>query len=127
MHDFAQCDLIAERRHLPRIQHGEAGGKPTFIGGNNSPTNLKEEVVVSITISPANSRSSVTSLLNRSRRVRSQPVEWCQCTHRWRYFGNPSYSAVVHATYTISSNLLNETGSTTMAIGSILFRMPDPG
>jgi len=82
---------------------------PTFFGGNNSPTNLREEIVR--IDHNFNSKFSVfghfvaesvdqafgTSLWNTS----NTPVQGTQ-------FGNPSYSGVIHTTYAISPTLLNE-------------------
>jgi hypothetical protein len=84
-------------------------GNPTFFGGNNSPTNLREEIVR--IDHNFNSKFSVfghfvdesvdqtfgTSLWNTS----NTPVQGTS-------FGNPSYSGVIHTTYAISPTLLNE-------------------
>jgi len=84
-------------------------GNPTFFGGNNSPTNLREEIVR--IDHNFNSKFSVfghfvdesvnqtfgTSLWNTS----NTPVQGTN-------FGNPSYSGVIHTTYAISPTLLNE-------------------
>src|SRR5579859_5695645 len=80
-----------------------------FIGGNNSPTNLREEIVR--IDHQFNSKFSVfghfvdesvqqtfgTSLWNWS----NTPVQGTS-------FGNPSYSGVIHTTYAIKPTLLNE-------------------
>jgi len=80
-----------------------------FIGGANSPTNLREEIVrvdhnfnskfsvFGHYVDESVSQSFGTSLWNWS----NTPVSGTS-------FGNPSYSAVVHTTYAISPTLLNE-------------------
>jgi len=80
-----------------------------FQGGANAPTQLKEEIVridhnfnskfsvFGHFIAEQVSQSFSTSLWNWS----NTPVSGTS-------FGNPSYSAVVHTTYTISPTLLNE-------------------
>ncbi len=80
-----------------------------FIGGNNSPTNLREEIVridhnfsskfsvFGHFVDEAVSQTYGTSLWNTS----NTPVQGT-------FFGNPSYSGVIHATYAISPTLLNE-------------------
>jgi len=81
----------------------------TFFGGNNSPTDLREEIVR--VDHNFNSKFSVfghfvaeqvnqtfgNSLWNNS----NTPVQGTS-------FGNPSYSGVIHTTYAISPTLLNE-------------------
>ena len=80
-----------------------------FIGGNNSPTNLREEIirvdhnfsskfsVFGHFVDESVGQTFGTSLWNTS----NTPVQGT-------FFGNPSYSAVVHTTYAISPTLLNE-------------------
>ena len=95
---------------FPAANAVDAHGKPTFIGGNNSPTNLTEEVAR--IDHNFNSRFSVFGHF-----VAEQISQGFGIT-QWSganvptvgdTFGNPSYSGVVHATFAISSNLLNET------------------
>ena len=81
-----------------------------FTGGNNSPTNLREEIVridhnfsskfsvFGHFVDEAVTQTFGTSLWNTS----NTPVQGTT-------FGNPSYSGVIHATYAISPTLLNET------------------
>jgi hypothetical protein len=95
---------------------GKYGGifpQPTggnqFIGGNNSPTNLREEIirvdhnfsskfsVFGHFVDEAVTQTFGTSLWNTS----NTPVQGTT-------FGNPSYSGVIHTTYAISPTLLNE-------------------
>jgi hypothetical protein len=80
-----------------------------FIGGNNSPTNLREEIVridhnfnskfsvFGHFVDEAVQQTFGTSLWNTS----NTPVQGTT-------FGNPSYSGVIHTTYAISPTLLNE-------------------
>jgi hypothetical protein len=80
-----------------------------FEGGNNAPTNLKEEVV-----RIDHNFSSKFSVFGH---FISEQVSQGFGISQWSganiptvgdTFGNPSYSAVVHATYSINPNLLNE-------------------
>ena len=95
---------------FPASNTVNAGGEPTFIGGNNSPTNLREEVV--------RIDHNFTSKLSIFGHFISEQVSQGFGVSQWSganvptvgdTFSNPSYSAVVHTTYTINSNLLNET------------------
>ena len=95
---------------FPQANTVNAAGKPTFIGGNNSPTNLTEEVV--------RIDHNFTSKLSIFGHFISEQVSQGFGVSQWSganvptvgdTFGNPSYSAVVHTTYTINSSLLNET------------------
>ncbi len=80
-----------------------------FQGGNNSPTDLREEIArVDHTFSP---KFSVFG------HWISEQIAQTYGTTQWsgdnvptvaNTFGNPSYSAVIHTTYVISPNLLNE-------------------
>jgi hypothetical protein len=81
-----------------------------FLGSANAPTNLKEEVV-----RIDHNFSSKFSVFGH---FIAEQVSQGFATSQWSNanvptvgdtFGNPSYSAVVHATYTINPNLLNET------------------
>ncbi len=87
--------------------------KPTsgqnFAGGNNTPTNLKEEVV--------RIDHNFTSKFSVFGHFVAEQVSQGYGISQWSganvptvgdTFGNPSYSAVVHTTYTISPTLLNE-------------------
>jgi hypothetical protein len=88
--------------------------KPTngtqFIGGNNSPTNVKEEI--------ARIDHQFTDKFSVFGHWISEQVTQGYGTTQWSgdnvptvhdTFGNPSYSAVIHTTYSISPTLLNET------------------
>lgn len=88
--------------------------KPTsgaqFIGGNNSPTNLREEI--------ARVDHQFSSKFSVFGHWVSEQVAQTYGTAQWvpdnvptvfDTFGNPSYSAVIHTTYVINPTLLNET------------------
>ena len=99
------------------VAGGKYGGifpKPTsgvnFIGGNNSPTTLREEI--------ARVDHTFSSKFSVFGHWISEQVAQTYGTTQWsgdnvpsiaNTFGNPSYSAVIHATYVISPTLLNET------------------
>ena len=81
-----------------------------FVGGNNSPTNLREEI--------ARVDHQFSSKFSIFGHWVSEQISQTYGTTQWsgdnlptvaNTFGNPSYSAVVHATYVISPTLLNET------------------
>ncbi len=87
--------------------------KPTsgtqFIGGNNIPTHLREEV--------ARVDHRFTDKFAVFGHFLAEQISQGYGTSQWSgdnvptvgdTFGNPSYSAVVHATHTIRPNLLNE-------------------
>jgi hypothetical protein len=80
-----------------------------FIGGNNSPTTLREEI--------ARVDHTFTSKFSVFGHFVSEQVSQTYGTTQWSgdnvpsiadVFGNPSYSAVIHTTYVISPTLLNE-------------------
>ena len=86
------------------------GGKGTFSGGSGVPTSLKEEVV-----RIDHNFSSKFSVFGH---FVAEQISQGYANAQWSgdnvptvgdTFGNPSYSAVVHATYTISPTLINET------------------
>src|SRR6266403_1492356 len=94
---------------FPKSNAVDANGRPTFIGGNNSPTNLKEEIV--------RIDHNFTSKFSVFGHYVAEQVTQNYGISQWSganvptvgdTFGNPSYSAVVHTTYTISPTLLNE-------------------
>lgn len=89
--------------------NGVSGGKPAFLGGNNVPTNVKEEIVR--IDHQFNSKFSVYG------HFLQEQIAQNFGTSMWsgdnvptasNTFGNPSYSYVVHTTYVISPTLLNE-------------------
>jgi hypothetical protein len=80
-----------------------------FVGGNNSPTNLTEEI--------ARVDHTFSSKFSVFGHWISEQIAQTYGTTQWsgdnvptvaNTFGNPSYSAVIHTTYVISPNLLNE-------------------
>ncbi len=86
-----------------------AGTGANFLGGNNSPTTLTEEI--------ARVDHTFSSKLSVFGHYVQEQVSQTYGTTQWSgdnvpsvadVFGNPSYSAVVHATYVISPTLLNE-------------------
>lgn len=85
-------------------------GGVNFFGGNNSPTTLREEI--------ARVDHQFTSKFSMFGHWVSEQTSQTYGTTQWSgdnvpsiadVFGNPSYSAVIHATYAISPTLLNET------------------
>src|SRR6267142_149466 len=94
---------------FPKSNAVDANGRPTFIGGNNSPTNLKEEIV--------RIDHNFTSKFSVFGHYVAEQVTQNYGISQWSganvptvgdTFGNPSYSGVIHTTYTISPTLLNE-------------------
>ena len=94
---------------FPAPNTSVADGIGQFRGGANTPTNLKEEVV-----RIDHNFSSKFSVFGH---FIAEQVSQGFSTSQWSgdnvptvgdTFGNPSYSAVVHTTYTISPTLLNE-------------------
>ncbi len=109
--------LISPNAAALLVAGGKYGGifpTPTnginFQGGNNSPTTLREEIV-----RIDHQFSGKFSVFGH---WISEQISQTYGTTQWSgdnvpsiadTFGNPSYSAVVHATYVISPTLLNET------------------
>jgi hypothetical protein len=98
----------------------------TFIGGNNSPTNLREEIV-----RIDHNFSSKFSIFGH---YIAEQVTQTFGTSQWSgdnlptvgdTFGNPSRSGVIHATYAISPTLLNETAFNYN--GNVINIVPFPG
>jgi Carboxypeptidase regulatory-like domain/TonB-dependent Receptor Plug Domain len=89
--------------------NGVSSGKPAFQGGNNVPTNVKEEIV-----RIDHQFSSKFSVFGH---FLAEQIAQNFGTSMWsgdnvptasNTFGNPSYSGVIHTTYVISPTLLNE-------------------
>jgi Carboxypeptidase regulatory-like domain len=87
----------------------QANSGVNFFGGNNSPTNLREEI--------ARIDHQFTSKFSVFGHWISEQISQTYGTTQWSSdnvptiadtFGNPSYSAVIHTTYVISPTLLNE-------------------
>jgi Carboxypeptidase regulatory-like domain len=94
---------------FPKANAVDANGNPTFIGGNNSPTNLKEEIV--------RIDHNFTSKFSVFGHFVAEQVTQAYGISQWSganvptvgdTFGNPSFSGVIHTTYSISPTLLNE-------------------
>jgi len=94
---------------FPANNSVNAKGQPQFSGGNNSPTNLREEI--------ARVDHQFSSKFSVFGHWVSEQISQTYGTTQWSgdnvptvsdVFGNPSYSAVVHTTYIISPTLLNE-------------------
>jgi hypothetical protein len=86
-----------------------SNGSPEFKGGANTPTNLREEI-----LRIDHNFSSKFSVFGH---FIDEQVSQGFATSQWSgdnvptvgdTFGNPSYSAVIHTTYTISPTLVNE-------------------
>ncbi|HET6179155.1 MAG TPA: TonB-dependent receptor, partial [Candidatus Sulfotelmatobacter sp.] len=115
-HVIPDCVISANAKSL-LVAGGKYGGifpTPTngvnFVGGNNSPTDLREEI--------ARVDHQFSNKLSVFGHWISEQISQTYGTTQWSgdnmpsiadTFGNPSYSAVVHATYVISPTLLNET------------------
>jgi hypothetical protein len=94
---------------FPKANTVASNGSATFIGGNNSPTSVKEEIArIDHTF---NSKFSIFG------HWISEQISQDFGESQWSgdnvptvadTFGNPSYSAVIHSTYLISPTLVNE-------------------
>ena len=94
---------------FPKSNSADSNGNATFIGGNNSPTNLREEIV--------RIDHNFTSKFSVFGHFVDEQVSQGFGISQWSganvptvgdTFGNPSYSGVIHTTYAISPTLLNE-------------------
>jgi hypothetical protein len=95
---------------FPANNTTDAAGDPVFHGGANSPTNVREEL--------ARVDHQFTPKLSVFGHWISEQVSETYATPTWAnndnvptigsLFTNPSYSAVIHTTYTVSPTLLNE-------------------
>jgi hypothetical protein len=101
-------------------------GSTNFVGGNNSPTNLREEIV-----RIDHNFSSKFSVFGH---YIAEQVTQTFGTSQWSgdnvptvgdTFGNPSKSAVIHTTYAISPTLLNEAAFNYN--GNVINIVPFPG
>jgi hypothetical protein len=84
-------------------------GGNQFIGGNNSPTNLREEIV-RIDQNFGSKFSMFGHFVDESvnQTFGTSLWNWSNTPVQGTSFGNPSYSGVIHTTYAISPTLLNE-------------------
>jgi hypothetical protein len=105
----ANAQLLLKAGIFPQANAVNSNGAATFIGGNNSPTSVKEEIV--------RIDHTFTSKFSVYGHWISEQISQGFGTSQWSgdniptvsdTFGNPSYSAVIHTTYIISPSLLNE-------------------
>ena len=91
-------------------ENGFSNGLPAFLGGNNVPTDLREEIV--------RIDHNFSDKFTIYGHYVAEAVSQNYGTSEWSgdntpsvgtNFGNPSYAAVIHAAYTISPSLINET------------------
>ncbi len=103
------AQLLIKAGIFPAPNANIANGIGNFVGGANSPTSLKEEIV--------RIDHNFTSKFSVFGHFIAEQVSQDFATSQWSgdnlptvgdTFGNPSYSAVVHTTYTISPTLVNE-------------------
>ena len=101
--------LLLQKGIFPAANAVNGNGQPIFLGGNNVPTKVKEEIVR--VDHNFNSKFSVYG------HYLAEQIAQNFGTSMWsgdnvptasNTFGNPSYSAVIHTTYVISPTLLNE-------------------
>ena len=106
----ANAALLLAQGIFPAPTAAAANGVGLFSGGANTPTNLKEEIV-----RIDHNFSDKFSVFGH---FVAEQVSQGFATSQWSNdnlptvadtFGNPSYSGVVHTTYTISPTLINET------------------
>jgi len=103
------AQLLIKAGIFPAPNANIANGIGNFVGGANEPTSLKEEIV--------RIDHNFTSKFSVFGHFIAEQVSQDFATSQWSgdnvptvgdTFGNPSYSAVVHTTYTISPTLVNE-------------------
>ncbi len=103
--------LLLKAGIFPNISSGSTitNGTGNFVGGANSDTSLKEEIVrIDHNFT---SKFSVFGHFIAEQATQGFPIsQWSgdNVPTVGDNFGNPSYSAVVHTTYTISPTLVNE-------------------
>jgi carboxypeptidase family protein len=94
---------------FPANNSVDASGNPTFVGGSNVPSNVREEIV--------RIDHNFNNKINVFGHFIDESILQTFSTTMWsgdnvptvgNTFGNPSYSAVVHLVHTISPTLLNE-------------------
>jgi hypothetical protein len=108
----AQALLTAGGKYggiFPAANGVNASGNPAFLGGNNSPTNVREEIVrIDQNFSPK---------FTMYGHFVAEQISQTYGTSQWsgdnvptgtNSFGNPSYSGVVHTAYVINPNVVNE-------------------
>jgi Carboxypeptidase regulatory-like domain/TonB dependent receptor len=94
---------------FPKANATASNGNPTFIGGNNSPTSVKEEIArIDHTFTPKFSVFGHWISEQISQGFGESQWSGDNVPTVADTFGNPSYSAVIHTTYIISPTLVNE-------------------
>jgi Carboxypeptidase regulatory-like domain len=108
----AQALLFAGGKYggiFPAANGVNGSGNPTFLGGNNSPTNVREEIV--------RIDQNFTDKFTMFGHFVAEQITQGYGTTQWsgdnvptgaNNFGNPSYSAVIHTAYVINPNWVNE-------------------
>ncbi len=105
----ANAQALLKAGIFPANNAVAGNGQPEFKGGANTPTDLREEIV-RIDHNFSNNFSVFGHFI-------AEQVSQGFATSQWSgdnlptvgdTFGNPSYSAVLHTTYTISPTLVNE-------------------
>jgi Carboxypeptidase regulatory-like domain len=94
---------------FPANNSVNGSGQPTFLGGNNVPTHVREEIVR--IDHNFNSKFSIFGhFVDEQIAQNFGTAMWSgdNVPTAANTFGNPSYSGVVHTTYVISPTLLNE-------------------
>jgi len=98
-------------------------GTPEFQGGNNSPTDLREEIVrIDHNFNGKFSVFGHAVLEQVNQNFGTTLWAWANGPVAGTTFGNPSRSAVVHTTYAISPTLLHEVAFNYNATSSTSFR-----
>jgi len=95
---------------FPAATGVDSNGNPTFFGGNNSPTNLREEII-RVDHNFSSKFSVFGHFVDESVQQTFGNSLWAAKSNTpvsGTTFGNPSYSGVIHTTYAISPTLLNE-------------------
>jgi hypothetical protein len=108
----AQALLTAGGKYggiFPAANGVNGSGNPTFLGGNNSPTNVREEIV--------RIDQNFNSKFTMFGHFVAEQISQGYGTSQWlgdnvptgeNSFNNPSYSGVIHTAYVINPNVVNE-------------------
>jgi len=111
---------------FPASTSVNSNGLPQFQGGNNSPTNLKEEIVrIDHNFSPKFSIFGHYIAEQVSQTFGNSQWSGDNLPTVGDVFGNPSRSGVIHATYAVSPTLLNEIAFNYN--GNVINIVPIPG
>jgi hypothetical protein len=94
---------------FPADNSVNGSGQPTFLGGNNVPTHVREEIV-RIDHNFSSKFSVFGHFVDEQIAQNFGTAMWSgdNVPTAANTFGNPSYSGVIHTTYVISPTLLNE-------------------